>query len=792
MRLFKRQSLPQHRRASTSSSRPELGFPSICLFLLFYLPCLFPQKATADAVIINFPAALAGETSTGFGSSSGDSLSGNLVRVGAFNTDPTSLMAGVALLTNSSDILTSLNTRFTQYTSFAFSSDYLDPSSAVFPATDDSGLPLEAQPAIGTSLQGKDIYLLFYNAATANLATEVAIFRMKQALLSDDPDFSLGKFNTLASASDGQRTAGFNLSATETDLLLGFYNSQTDTFFTGKLSGGTSQITSPLTETNASGAVSTYQITANNGADRFFATTNTASADLTLTNLPAGFSIATNTGVITAGTNAATNTYSIRLVASNSLTASVATNTLIWTLQASTLSFTTTTNLISAVAGVEISPFTFVSTGTSPTYTADGNLRGLTLSTNGILSGIPNSVGTNDVSITSSAGGQNGNTTFSLAVAAPTISVPAGELPGGQIVHIAGTARTVTLSKTDGFTDLTGEVSPTTSGVSFNGTDLVIAADAVPLVRGLNNITLTLTASKVGVSGASASTTVPLRIVAPTPTRLVGPTEFEVDVGQAFSSTILSDAGTYGRMSFSNLPSELASFANGQVLGTQTNIALGYQFAVRVVADSTQIYEGGGSYTNTNVIFRLRNTNAPYFASTTNRHIVGAGRPINPINLIASNFPFQYTASNLPSGLRLSGNQISGTPTVAGIFTVPITASNSFRPGSTNPADWQGGSATLIFHIAGTKPTASALPSSPGAIPRNSTISLNDNVYLIPGGAENQGVRLAAYGLPPGVSLEPTTGKLYGTTGGAGSYNATVFVQNGKGWIKKIVTLTVQ
>jgi len=339
---------------------------------------------------------------------------------------------------------------------------------------------------------------------------------------------------------------------------------------------------------------------------------------------------------------------------------------------------------------------------------------------------------------------------------------------------------------------LTGEVSPTTSGVSFNGTDLVIAADAVPLVRGLNNITLTLTASKVGVSGASASTTVPLRIVAPTPTRLVGPTEFEVDVGQAFSSTILSDAGTYGRMSFSNLPSELASFANGQVLGTQTNIALGYQFAVRVVADSTQIYEGGGSYTNTNVIFRLRNTNAPYFASTTNRHIVGAGRPINPINLIASNFPFQYTASNLPSGLRLSGNQISGTPTVAGIFTVPITASNSFRPGSTNPADWQGGSATLIFHIAGTKPTASALPSSPGAIPRNSTISLNDNVYLIPGGAENQGVRLAAYGLPPGVSLEPTTGKLYGTTGGAGSYNATVFVQNGKGWIKKIVTLTVQ
>ena len=721
----------------------------------------------------------------------------SLIRIGTFasgGTNASELSAFVNSWTNqtsTTNFLSFLNTNFVSWNSFGS-------ANSPWPGADSVSVPTNAiTPAFASSnLVAKPMYLWAFSTPTNDSSAEMLILRSWLPEGFPDPEGGLNSlFSLLPSGTNG--VTYLDPDANEVteygvSVLFGQYFSDSLQF---RMSGvnPSNEITSPLTETNASGAVSTYQITANNGADRFFATTNTGSTNLTLTTLPTGFSIATNTGVITAGTNAATNTYSIRLVASNSLTASVATNTLTWTLQASSLSFTTTTNLISAVAGVEISPFTFVSTGTSPTYTADGNLRGLIFSTNGLLSGIPSSVGTNDVTITSSAGGQNGTTTFSLAVAAPTISVPAGELTGGQIVHTAGTAKTVTLSKTVGFTDLEGQVSPTTSGVSFNGTDLVIAADAVPLLRGLDNITLTLTASKaVGGSSVSATTTVPLRIVAPAPSGLVGATSFEVDVGEPFSTTILSDAGTYGRMSFSNLPSGLEGFANGQVVGTNRSTNLPYEFPVRVVADSTQIYEGGGTYTNTNVIFMIRNTNAPYFASATNRYIAGVGRAISTITLNASNYPFLYTASNLPAGLRLSGNTISGTPTEAGIKYTYVEAYNSLRPGSTNPADWRSGTATLIFYIAGTKPAGSALPSSPGVIPRNSTISLNDNVYLIPGGAENQGVRVAAYGLPPGISVDRITGKLYGTTGRTGTYSATVFVQNGRGWIEKTVTLKVQ
>ncbi|NBV87609.1 MAG: hypothetical protein EBS01_15380, partial [Verrucomicrobia bacterium] len=56
--------------------------------------------------------------------------------------------------------------------------------------------------------------------------------------------------------------------------------------------------------------------------------------------------------------------------------------------------------VISATAGVAIDGFTFIATGTGRTYAAAGNLLGLTFSTNtGELSGIPTSVGTNNVTI---------------------------------------------------------------------------------------------------------------------------------------------------------------------------------------------------------------------------------------------------------------------------------------------------------------------------------------------------------------------------------------------------------
>jgi hypothetical protein len=769
---------------------PCLPLGVFFLALGFFL--ITGATTSADVVTIYFPAELS--QNSGFTDKTGSSLlNGYLIRVGTFGSAPSTVASDWVGLTTTSSILAKLEEQFTPYDSFNFSENFLRAGTAYYPPDPEDPVP----PAFGTDLFGKPIDIVFYDNAVASSASQILIVRMNAALQIDSTSISAGKFNTVGDPfNSGNRSTVFSLTADRVDLLWGFYNSQDDVFQTAVLEGGVNQITSPLTQTNAVGAVSTYQITANNGADRFFATTNTANADLTLTNLPTGFSIATNTGVITAATNAVAGTNTIRLIASNSLTASVATNILTWTLQASSLSFTTTTNLISAVAGVEISPFTFVSTGTSPTYTADGNLLGLTLSTNGILSGIPNSVGTNDVSITSSAGGQNGNTTFSLAVAAPTISVPAGALTGGQIVVTAGTATNISFSNTTTarFTNLTGLVSPNTTGVSFNGTNLIIATNALPLLKGTTNVTLTLTASRaVGGSTVSASTSVPLRIVAPAPTALVGPTEFEVDIGEAFSATILSDVGVYGKMAFSNLPNELRGFENGAVTGVadgtvNTNRSSEpWKYPVIVVADSTRVYEGGGIYTNTNVILRLRNTHPPVITST-NRKLGGVGRTFSYGIQTANSATSYEIIGNLPDGLSLSPSQqnIVGKPKTAGTYPLVLKAYNYSRPGSTNLLDRLPGTANLKLIISGGFPSA----ATPVASINNMTNGMvHTNTPFI---TTDGGMRLFAIGLPTGLGLDEYEGVLRGTNQSSGVFPVTLYMMNGNGWTIRQITLTVR
>ena len=312
-----------------SCFHPEVVIRSFVPLLLFFLPCLFPAKATADAVFINFPALFSENSgfssSNADGSASGSSFSGNLIRIGAFSGNPTTLIGGLTAITTPSAILANLESKFTQYTSFTFSNTLLSPDTPFYPTTDpDTGVPLVAQPSIGASLRGQDIYLLFYNAATTGEADQLAIFRMKDSSMNGPTGSDLAGIFSTAAGADAQYTSSFNLSTSESDMLIGQYLSSSDTFVLGKLSGGVGQITSATTLTMNAGSTSTHQILSNNGADTF-----------ALTSAPSWASISAATGLITLSPGSRQRgPFNLTFTASNSLTGNTSTGSLAVTIQA--------------------------------------------------------------------------------------------------------------------------------------------------------------------------------------------------------------------------------------------------------------------------------------------------------------------------------------------------------------------------------------------------------------------------------------------------------------------------
>jgi uncharacterized repeat protein (TIGR02543 family) len=94
---------------------------------------------------------------------------------------------------------------------------------------------------------------------------------------------------------------------------------------------------------------------------------------------------------------------------------------------------------------------------------------------------------------------------------------------------------------------------------------------------------------------------------------------------------------------------------------------------------------------------------APVIASA----LTASGTQSRPLSytIVAANSPATYSSGSLPIGLNLSGNVISGTPSVSGTFPVTIGASNASGSDS----------ATLVLNIAAAPARTAAPVISPGS-----------------------------------------------------------------------------
>lgn len=140
-----------------------------------------------------------------------------------------------------------------------------------------------------------------------------------------------------------------------------------------------------------------------------------------------------------------------------------------------------------------------------------------------------------------------------------------------------------------------------------------------------------------------------------------------------------------------------------------------------------------------------------------------------------------WSATGLPDGLSLNGDTISGAPTTAGTYTIIVTAK-----------DGDGNTTTQSKEVTVVDPVPAAVPQilAPSTMASGTVDSPYDQTVSATGGGLTFSVTGGA--LPPGLTLDPQTGRISGTPTTAGTYTFTVKASNAQGEATKEITITIR
>jgi hypothetical protein len=611
-------------------------------------------------------------------------------------------------------------------------------------------------------------------------------------------------------------------------------------------------VTNPATTTGTVGVAFSQTFTQTGGIG-----TTTFSESGTL---PSGLTFHTATGVLD-GTPTQFGTFPITVTAtdSNGCTGTGSTYSLV-------ISCPTITVTNPGVnTGTVDAPFsqTFTQSGAfgTATFTTASTLpAGLTLSTAGVLSGTPTAPTAGPLSIvvtvTDSAGCTGTGPTYSLTINCQTITVTNPVTTTGTVD--APFSQTFTQSGVGTHTPATFTIN---SGSLPAGLTLSSAGvlSGTPLQAGPFPITVKVTDAN-GCTGISAS--YPLNIGCQTIT-VTNPGVTTGTSGVPFSQTFTqSGVGTHTPATFttaSTLPTGFTLSTSGVLSGTTTQAGL---FNIVVTVTDSNGCTGTGSIYPLNIACNT--------ITVTN--------PVNTNGTVASPFSEQFTqsgvlgtasfttASTLPTGLTLHAATgiLDGTPTQSGLFNIVVTVTDSngcTGTGTTYPLNiacnvisvtnpgvntgtagvafsqtftQTGGNGTIVWSETGTLPTGITLNTSTGTLFGTTsqvgsfpiTVKATDangcfgtSSYTLTISCQtitvtNPGVNTVQAGvafdqtftatgilgtvawsesgaLPSGITLNPTTGHLAGTTNSVGSFPITVTATDSNGCFGTGATYTL-
>lgn len=395
-------------------------------------------------------------------------------------------------------------------------------------------------------------------------------------------------------------------------------------------------------------------------------------------------------------------------------------------------------------------------TGTGQVFTlASGAVpAGLTLASNGSLSGTPTTAGTYTFTVQAvDSAGNTGVRTYTVTIGVPPIVVNPPTLPPAT----NGTPYSATISATGGTGS--GYTFAVTAGAPPAGLTLSSGGllTGTPTAAGTYNFTVTATDS-----GGNTGLRPYSLVVQPGAVLTVAPPTLPNAVeDSAYSQTITASGGTGTGYSFAvtagSLPPGITLAPSGALSGTPPTPG-SYDFTV--TATDSAGNTGVRAYT-----LVVQPIGAIVISPPTlpNGTILSAySQTISATGGTGTGYQFTVIAGSLPTGLTLDATSgvLSGTPTARGsfAFTVQVTDSGSHTA-------TQAYAITIVGHTLSLAPAS--LPNGTNGTPYAT------QTFVASGGVAPYGYAVTAGTLPPGLTLG-TDGVLSGTPTSVGTYGFTV------------------
>ena len=501
-------------------------------------------------------------------------------------------------------------------------------------------------------------------------------------------------------------------------------------------------------QNGTTGALFTYQIVATNSPTEYSVTSGT---------LPPGLMLNSASGVIS-GTPTTTGAFSLGIKASNAggqsaeATLTITIKQPIPVVTPATITGTKNSAVSRQIVATN-SPSSFaIASGTLP--------AGLTLNTStGLISGTPTTAGNSTAGITAT---NAGGTSPAASIRFTITERPAPEVASANLTGTIGALFNHTINATNSPTRFSMVSGTFPHGLSLNTRTGLITG--TPTTRG----TFAFGIRAANSDGLSNPGTITITIAHPIP------------VVASASKTGMVGAPFQHQIAATNLPTNYAIGSGTLPSGLSLNAATGFisgtpsvsgNFTVGIIATNT-----GGPSNSANLTISLAMQPVPVV-----KPINATGRTGMPFGYLinATNFPPSYTITSgtLPAGLswNATAGSIRGTPTVAGVSTLGVRATNA------------GGNSTTA------NITISILPQVPvltaGSVTGTSGTALNHQIA-----ATNSPTAYSIISgkLPSGLALNATTGTISGTPTTKGTFTLMVVASNAGGTsIAVRLTLTI-